>query len=465
MNNSGASQRLLYLIAKTSQDSPITEIVSLVNKTRELMSNGADPNHVNEDDGVSLLGVAIKQGLASEIKVLSEVGCDMNAPILEMHPLLFASRHRPDLTKILVEFGSGKGMKQGEIMPVLDQIKHENQGNDLVDADKIAEALFGPIKDIQEAEHILYDYTYLKNEQDREKNESRRHYIKLLAEKGPYRRYSPTPLPEVLNSLLIRFPNFEEVITYVKCQISLANLSKNAVMTLSPILLHGAPGTGKTRFIQELSQLMGMEFSKINCGAVTAGWVISGSSTSWQEGRPGFVHIAMRDGKSANPVIMLDEIDKLSGDARFNAFGSLYQLLEDSTSKEFSDEAVNIPIDCSKVSWIATANEIDLIPTAILSRMKLIEIHAPDKDQIKDTIRSIMSDILQANKDSWGSKFEEEIPENVMLLLSNYTPRDIRNMIKDAMGEAASNRKCDKYTLEQSDFVSLRKRGRGMGFM
>ncbi|PPC84851.1 MAG: hypothetical protein CTY35_00580 [Methylotenera sp.] len=458
-----ASQRLMYLMAKTNAESNANVIFDLVRKIRELHAAGADLDYINEDDGLSVLGVAIRNGHESTLKVLFDLGCNMNNPVQGQHPLLFASECRPDMVVPLAINGSGKGLEEKVLMTLLDEVR-KSDGIDHDDMKELSVALFGDSVDLNQREHVLYNHVFLKTEQDREKNEGRRHFIKLLAEKGPYRKYSKTPMVNALDDLAERFPNFEQVIAHIVRQISLSNLSSNSIMMLSPILLYGAPGLGKTRFVRELANLMQMEFGKINCGAVTAGWVISGSSTSWQEGRPGMVHTTMRDGTTANPIIMLDEIDKLSGDSRFNAFGSLYELLEDTTAREFTDEAVMIPIDCSKVSWIATANDTSVIPEAILSRMKMIEVFAPDKTQIKSTIRSIMHDIIQENIDSWGSLFNPEISEEVMLLLSDYSPRDIRNMIKDAMGEAAANRKCDIYNLEERDFISLRKRARKIGF-
>lgn len=454
-------QKLLYMVASISDPNHAAITANLISHVRRFAESGGDINFINMDDDKGLLWLTLEKGVIPMLQVLSELGADMDMPIHGLHPIVYAYLHKKDFVLPLIQSGSGTGVDNKMKRQIIDDVR-ARAGED--DADHLSQLLFAGSELAHKKEHVLYDFSKVSSEFNIEKNDARKHFLKLLQQNGAYRRYAITPKPDVLNDLYERFPNFHPVLEHMKRQISLARLSDRSIFTMSPILLHGAPGIGKTRFCREVASVMEYEFWKINCGSVTASWVISGSSTSWQEGRPGMVHTSMRDGETGNPIIMLDEIDKLQGDSRFNAFGPLYELLEDTTAREFTDEAVNIPIDCSRVTWIATANDISLIPNAILSRMKLIEIEAPNKDQIRATIASIMSDILDENSDSWGSKFNASMPDDVIELLSNQSPRDIRNMIRDAMGEAAATRKEEIYTLETKDFVAMRPRSRKIGF-
>jgi ATP-dependent Lon protease len=236
------------------------------------------------------------------------------------------------------------------------------------------------------------------------------------------------------------------------------------VFTIRPILLVGPPGVGKTRFMREVSKILGLEFTDISCGGITAGWILSGSSVSWSEGRPGMVHIAMRDGLTANPIILLDEIDKLSGDSRFSGFGPLYQLLDRESSCNFRDEAVDLEMNCSYVSWVATANHVTAIPEAIISRFTVIEVEAPSANQMVNVIQSIYSDILHDNRDTWGSHFSPEVSQGMIEALDHQGPREIVKMILAAMGRAAKSRKEAVYVLEGSDFKDFKKPVRRIGF-
>jgi ATP-dependent Lon protease len=216
--------------------------------------------------------------------------------------------------------------------------------------------------------------------------------------------------------------------------------------------------------MREVAKILGLEFTDISCGGISAGFVLSGNSVSWSDGRPGMVYITMRDGLTANPIILLDEIDKLSGDSRFSGFGPLYQLLDRESSCNFRDEAVDLAMDCSYVSWVATANHVSSIPEAIISRFTIIEVEAPSSGQMVNVIKSIYADILHDNRDSWGSHFAPEVSESMIEALDHQGPREIVKMILSAMGRAAKNRKEAVYVLEGSDFRDFKKPVRRIGF-
>lgn len=318
--------------------------------------------------------------------------------------------------------------------------------------------------------HQLFDTEVLRKEMSSEKNESRNTYLKRLVEKGSTRTYRKPDEEAKLDDLYESFPNFTEALDSLSEQAALSALAPNSVFTLRPILLVGPPGVGKTRFVREVAKRLGLEFTNINCGGITAGWILSGSSVSWSDGRPGMVHSALRDGDSGNPIIMLDEIDKLSTDKRFSGFGSLYQLLEKDSAKGFADEAVGIPIDCSAVTWIATANDINDIPEAIVSRFTVIEVDAPTPNQMVNVIKSIYADILLENKDSWGRYFEQQINDDMVSSLEAQAPREIVKMILTAIGRAARARgslvtkDSPLIKITSADFKDFKKPKVKMGF-
>ena len=110
---------------------------------------------------------------------------------------------------------------------------------------------------------------------------------------------------------------------------------------------------------------------------MTAGWLLSGSSSQWKGAKPGKVFEALVDGQYANPVMVVDEIDKASADAQYDPLGALYSLLEHDTAQTFIDEFAEVAIDASQVIWIMTANDERGIPEPILNRMNVFEIEAP----------------------------------------------------------------------------------------
>ena len=106
-----------------------------------------------------------------------------------------------------------------------------------------------------------------------------------------------------------------------------------------------------------MSQLLGTGFGFVPMSSLTAGWVLSGASSQWKNAKPGKVFDTFLNGDYANPVIVVDEIDKASADGQYDPLGALYELLEIETATRFVDEFVELPIDASGAVWLATAND------------------------------------------------------------------------------------------------------------
>ena len=107
--------------------------------------------------------------------------------------------------------------------------------------------------------------------------------------------------------------------------------------------------------------------SLVPMSSMTAGWLLSGASSQWKGSRPGKVFEALVDGQYANPVIVVDEIDKASADAQYDPLGALYSLLEHDTAHSFVDEFAEVAIDASQVIWVSTANDERSVPEPILT--------------------------------------------------------------------------------------------------
>jgi len=101
--------------------------------------------------------------------------------------------------------------------------------------------------------------------------------------------------------------------------------------------------------------------------SLTAGWVLSGASSQWKGARPGKIFETLVDGAYANPVMVVDEIDKARGEHAYDPLGALYGLLEHDTAGTFTDEFAEVSIDASQVIWVATANDDRAIPEPILT--------------------------------------------------------------------------------------------------
>jgi ATP-dependent Lon protease len=321
-------------------------------------------------------------------------------------------------------------------------------------------------KEIEESAFLLYDHEVLDKDLKEEQNERREHYLNLLNKSGPSRELIKIDYEAIkrIQSLEIKFPNFKKAIEYYVEQLHLCDITDERYIEFKPLLLTGVPGVGKTQFCSEVAASLNLNLNIIQCSSTTAGFVLSGGSAQWSGARPGKVHSILRDSKEANPFILLDEIDKMSGDIRYDSYGSLYSLLEKNTAKKFVDELIDIPVDCSRINWIATANDLNSIPEPIRSRFSIIKIREPNRDEITNITLSIYANILKDNR--WGKRFSENLDENLMSLFANISPRQIKSVLINGCGRAVGSRKCEKYTLNIDDIdLTLTDKKPTVGFI
>ncbi len=279
---------------------------------------------------------------------------------------------------------------------------------------------------------------------EREHETLRSTYQRML-ERGPERfQVKPAGVPD-MSGLYDDLPNFTEVLDDVKRHVALSQDSRDG-LELTPMLLLGAPGIGKTHFARQLADLLGTGMNLVPMSSMTAGWLLSGSSSQWKGSRPGKVFEALVDGQYANPVLVVDEIDKASSDAQYDPLGALYSLLEHDTAHTFVDEFAEVAIDASQVIWITTANDERAIPEPILNRMNVFEVPAPTREQARTIAQRLYQSIRRDH--GWGERFAPEPADEVLDALSELAPREMRRALMTGFGNA---RLAGRDTLEGSD--------------
>ncbi len=292
-----------------------------------------------------------------------------------------------------------------------------------------------------------------------QEHESLRATYERMLEKWPERfQVKPSGLP-AMQHLYDELPNFWEPLDDIRRQLALANGSKDPI-EITPMLLLGPPWVGKTHFAREVAKLLWTGMGFISMSSLTAGWVLSGASSQWKWARPGKVFETLVDGYYANPVMVVDEIDKARGEHAYDPLGALYSLLEHDTAQEFTDEFADVAVDASQIIWVATANDERCIPEPILNRMNVYNVLAPTPDQARDIGRRLYVNIRWLH--DWGKQFNEQPSEEALELLSTIWPREMKKVLMTAFGNARLDW---RYTLKKSDFPEASWKKVPLGFV
>lgn len=262
-------------------------------------------------------------------------------------------------------------------------------------------------------------------------------YIQLLRRRGPYIRLAIAPPPTVITRLRARFPHFREVLDFVEGSLALAQSAAPSPLDLPPILLGGDAGVGKTYFARELATTLGTHFVEIPMASATGGFSLAGLDLGWSTGQAGQVFTTLVSTGLGNPLMLLDEVDKASGLERHSVLGPLYGLLERGTAARFADEAVQMHMDASRVLWVATGNDLSLIPDPILSRLQVFTVQAPSPAEGAQIAALVYADLR--DQQPWGGTFPEVLTPAVIQVIATEPPRAMRRLLTAAACRAAQS--------------------------
>jgi ATP-dependent Lon protease len=204
-------------------------------------------------------------------------------------------------------------------------------------------------------------------------------------------------ITDKLNELALRFPNFSEVVEVLADDFAFVQLVDPTDFYLSPICLNGVPGIGKTAFCNALAE--GMDVRLISGANIQHPMSLVGSDSRWSNSSPGRIFDALSKGYSACPILMLDELDKLSERAMADGLlSTLLTVLEPESARSVMDESVGVKMDLSKLIVFGTCNDSNGISPILRSRMRVLNVTPPNFDQRVEIAKRVHEGLVKTAK-------------------------------------------------------------------
>src|SRR3989339_860686 len=185
----------------------------------------------------------------------------------------------------------------------------------------------------------------------------------------------------------------------------------------------GLAGTGKTTFAKSVAEALGRKFMRIPFGGLSSALDLRGQSKTSPEAEPGMIVRALRRAETRNPVILLDELDRITPESRAAIMGVLIELLDPEQNNSFTDYFIDYPLDLSNVLFIATANNTNNISTAVMDRLEVIQMPSyTDEEKIAIAKDYMLPEIIR----------QSGIPVSALVIGDDVWPQIVRPLGFDA---------------------------------
>ncbi len=267
-------------------------------------------------------------------------------------------------------------------------------------------------------------------------------------------------------------PNFHQA-TEVILDTLYAQCLSGMPACLPPLLMHGPAGVGKTRYVKRIAKVLGLPCCDISLSGNSDAFKITGLSRYWGTAGPGNIATTFANTEIANPVFLLDEIDKSHKSENGDPLSRILLLLEMETATTFKDDFIDVAMDVSYASYLATCNKIDELPAPLLSRFICVNIEPLDYNGRCIFVSTVYRELREQEK--YGAFFTDDLSQDTLRALAEceeMTGRELKRVVLQGMQRACreivfGNKPAKKFVLKVNDLQLPTKKpaGKKMGFM
>ena len=272
-------------------------------------------------------------------------------------------------------------------------------------------------------------------------------------------RWTPERLREIAARLHEDLPQSGAILDWLMPQLALQTCWKDpATFRVDPVLLIGPPGIGKSAFAEALAEILSLGYAALSSGGIQGGFELNGTSKHWANSAPGRIFKTLARGVYATPVVVLDEVDKITGSWHHDPIPTLLDLLEPQSAAHFEDLSVGMSFDASHLIVIATANDERRIDGPLRSRFHEITVAPPTPAERLQIVTRI-AERLRANLD--GARVPDWSPTYLRRLAQS--GEDVRMLRRHLQGSLAQAVLKESATIEPDEGALPPERNR-MGF-
>lgn len=199
-----------------------------------------------------------------------------------------------------------------------------------------------------------------------------------------------------IEALRVDSPWMAPVLDVVERRLWLLRSVGREWTSLPPILIHGPSGIGKSYFARRLATALGMGFAETSLAGSTDNREMEGTARGWTNARPSWPVCSIARLRTANPLLFVDEVDKVDSNIQGDPLKTILTMIEPETASRYPDKGLAGVCDLSRVSWLLAANEVQLLGTALRDRIEIVTVASPGPEHLGRIVENVISDLARS---------------------------------------------------------------------